>query len=124
MCPAWRAFKVFYLAGADTTIFPGFLLEALFGTRYVSSISKKCCSVFLRLRISMKTARLATTLGFLCRDRFGLDYCSALGALRALCRVSRVHVPRGMKWFSSTKKKKEQAAGPNSLVGATLMSEG
>ena len=42
------------------------------------------------LRISVMTARLAVTLGSLCRDRFGLHYHPRLGSLRAACRVSCV----------------------------------
>ena len=49
-------------------------------------------SVFLPIRISLKAARLATILRSLCRDRFGVRYPPCLGALRAVCRVSRAHV--------------------------------
>ena len=66
----------------------------------------------------MKTARLVVTLGSLCRDRFGVQHHPSLGVLRAVCRVSRVHVPCVMRCFFSRKNKKQkQAADPNSLGG-------
>ena len=68
------------------------------------------------VRISLKTARLAVTLRPLCRERFGVRYNPSLGSLRAVCRVSRVHMPCVMRSLSKNKK---QAAGP-SCLGATL----
>ena len=47
----------------------------------------------------------------------GVQDHPSLGALGAVCRVLRVYVPCIMRCFFS---KKEQAAGPNSLVSATL----
>ena len=72
----------------------------------------------------MKTARLAITLGSLCRDRFGAHYHPILDALRAVCRVSRVHVPCVTRECAVCStilflEKEKQAASPNSL-GATL----
>ena len=82
----------------------------------VSSILRNV-GVFAHTCLYMKTARLATTLGSLRRDRMGVQDHPSLGALGAVCRVLRVYVPCIMRCFFS---KKEQAAGPNSLVSATL----
>ena len=59
--------------------------------------------------ISSKTARVAAILGSLCTDRFGVHYHLRLGALRAVCRESRVRVPCVIRYFKEGKK---QAAGP------------
>ena len=91
--------------------FPGFSL------RHVVLYSLFFMLVFLLIRISLKTARLAKTLGSLCRDRLGVHYHPTLGALGAVCRASRVHVPFVMRYqvhFFS--KKKKEAAGP--LLGS------
>ena len=41
----------------------------------------------------------------LCRDRFGVHYHPSLDALRAVCRVARMHVPCVMRSFLLAKKK-------------------
>ena len=85
-----------------------FFLPRKWKTRFPGSK----CWCFLSL------GRLATTLGSLCRDRFGVQHHPSLGVLRAVCRVSRVHVPCVMRCFFSRKNKKQkQAADPNSLGG-------
>ena len=69
---------------------------------------QKCC--FLLINISLKTARHATTLGSLYRDRIGVHHHPSLGALCAVCRVSRVHVPCVMRYVFLYQK---QSAGLN-----------
>ena len=83
-CRAWRVLRRFLLGGSPRDDFPGFLLEAFFGTRYPPSFGML---VSLGIRISLKTARLASTQGSLCRDRFGVHYHPSLGVLRAVCCV-------------------------------------
>ena len=68
------------------------------------------------IRVSLKTARLATTLGSLCRDWFGVHCHPSLGALRAVCRESGCMCRVECDTFFL---KKKEAAGPNCL-GATL----
>ena len=87
---------------------------------YQASSIFRNVGVFCSYKFSMKTARLATTLGSLCRDWFGVHYHPISGALRAVCRASRVHVPCAMRYFYSSIKREKQAAGRNSLVYATL----
>ena len=81
MCRAWLALKShFFSAGVDKTIS---------GVSFQGAI---LCPVFRNfgvfgLRISLKTARPATTLGSPCRDRLRVHFHASLGALRAMCRV-------------------------------------
>ena len=102
VCRAWRALKVLRLTGVDKTISRVFFFERFLVPGTILHFSK--CWCFLLIRISLKTARLVTILGLLCRDRFGVHYHPSLGALRAVCRVSRMHVPRVMPCFFSPKK--------------------
>ena len=90
VCRAWRALKVLRLTGVDKTISRVFFFERFLVPSTILHFSK--CWCFLLIRISLKTARLVTILGLLCRDRFGVHYHPSLGALRAVCRVSRAHV--------------------------------
>ena len=69
--------------------------------------------MWVLVRISLKTARLAITLS----SRFGVHYHPSLGALRAVCRVSRVHVPCVIRCLPPPAHK-AKPAGPNNL-GAT-----
>ena len=80
VCRAWRALKNFFSGGSGEDDFPGFLFEALF---FIPYFSKCWCFSLIRM-VSLKTARLATTLGSLCKDRFGVHYPPSLapGVLR------------------------------------------
>ena len=100
-----------FFVGVDKTSSRGFILRHYF-LPVILHFSK--CWCFLLIRISLKTARHATTLGFQWRDRCGVHDRPSLGALRAVCRVSRVHVPCVMRCFPPPPKKKG-AAGPNGL---------
>ena len=102
-----HALEVFF-GGSGKDDFPVFYLRHCF----VPSIFRKKMS-FLLIRTSSKTARLATTLGSLCRERFGVHYHPRLGALRVVYRVSRVACATCNAIFF-LKKKKKQAAVPNS----------
>ena len=73
LCRAWRALKVFFSAGVDKTISREFCVRRCFVFRPF-----KCWCAFLIIRISLKTARHAVTLGFLCRDRVGVHYHPSL----------------------------------------------
>ena len=69
-----------------------------------------------------ETARLTTTLGSLCRDRFEVHWSSKFGraACRVLC-VSRVHMPGVMRsFFLQGKKKKNRPPAQTVWLGATL----
>ena len=76
--------KVFFSAGGDKTISRVSLLGVIL--YQVPSIFRSV-DVFCSYLFCLKTARLATTPGSLCRDRFGVQYHPRLGALRAVCRV-------------------------------------
>ena len=71
--------------------------------------------------MSLKTARLAVTLGSLCRDRFGVHYHPSLDALRAVCRVARVHVPPCNAILFSRKKTGRRSKLLASNVGCFLL---
>ena len=73
------------------------------GPNFLGQMLGVFCSC--RTYMSLKTARLAVTLGSLCRDRFGVHYHPSLDALRAVCRVARMHVPCVMRSFLLAKKK-------------------
>ena len=128
-CGARGVRSKFFLpaGGVDKTITGVSILRRYF----VSSIIRLFSVFFAHIirRISLKTARLAISLGFLWRDRFGVHYHLWLGVLRAVrlrwanrysavCRVSRVHTPCAMRYFFLSLKKKT-AAGFTSF-GATL----
>ena len=93
VCRAWRAYEVFFSAGGvDRIISRVFFLKRYFGTRYYPPFFEML--VFLLIHtypIENDTAR-NKTLGSTCRDRFTVHYHPSLGALRAVCRVSRAHV--------------------------------
>ena len=70
VCRAWRALKNFFSGGSGEDDFPGFLFEALFCTRYPPFFE---LFFFFLIPVSLKTARLATTLGSQCREGKGLS---------------------------------------------------
>ena len=92
-----RALKAFASAGEKTISWEVFLRRCFvagifFFSYQVSYYFPRNIGCFLLTRISLKMARLATTLGSLCRDRFGVHYHPSLSALRAAvhactCRV-------------------------------------
>ena len=94
--------------------FPGFSFGGV--TLYQASSIFRNVGVFCSYKFSIKTARLATTLGSLCRDWFGVHCHPSLGALRAVCRESGCMCRVECDTFFL---KKKEAAGPNCL-GATL----
>ena len=106
VCRAWRALKVVFSAGGGVEWirrFPGFLFEAFFFVPQASFIFRHG-GILLIIHASLKTARYAATLGFLCRDRFGVHSHPRLGALRAVCHVPRVQcVPCVMQHFFKQK---------------------
>ena len=57
----------------------------------------------------------------LCRDRFGVHYHPSLDALRAVCRVARMHVPRVMRSFFLEKKTGRLSKLLRSNVGCFLL---
>ena len=115
VCRAWHALKV-VSAGADKAICRAFFLRRYFDPGITLHCSK-CWRFLLISTISSEAAWLATTLGSLRRDRLGVHYHSTLGALRAVCCVTRACAVCNAMFLLT---KKEQAAGPNSLLGATL----
>lgn len=93
-CVARGGRSIFFSAGVDMTYddFPGFLLDWRHCFVFRNSLFFQMLC-FLLPRISLKTAPFGKTLGFLCRDSFGVYYHPSLGRLRAVCRVSRMHAP-------------------------------
>ena len=92
VCRAWRALQVFFRR--EWRRFPGFSSGGvtLYQVSFIFGNVGVVCSC-----VSMKTARLATTLGSLRRDRFGAHYHLSLGAVRAVCRVMRCLLSRKKK---------------------------
>ena len=90
-----------FSAGVDKTISRVCILRRYLVHGIILHFSE--CWCVLLIRISLKTAQLATTLGSLCKDRFGVHDHPSLGALRVVCRVSRAHVPCVMRCFLQTK---------------------
>ena len=116
-CVARGANSNFFFGGSGEDDFQAVLFEALRNTRY--QFFGLLVFLFIRTRVSLKTAhgwpqrwilRAGTRLGYI--------FIQVLSALRAVCRVSRVHVPYVKRCYFFSKEKK-QAAGPNSS-GATL----
>ena len=103
-------------AGVDKTISRVLFLRCYFvpGTRGILHFSKRFRNVGVFCSyLSLKTARLATTLGSLCAGTsLGCTLSSKFG--REACRVSRAHVPCVMRCFCLKKKK------PPVQIGATL----
>ena len=93
-CVARDVRSKFFSARNGKYDFPGFLFEAIFGTRHPPFSN---CWVFLAHAYLFENVTAchnsAITLGALCRDRFGVHYHPRIITLGALRAVSRVHVP-------------------------------
>ena len=93
-CVARGVRSKFFSGGSGYDDFPGFLFEAIFGTRHPPFSN---CWVFLAHAYLFENVTAchnsAITLGALCRDRFGVHYHPRIITLGALRAVSRVHVP-------------------------------
>ena len=119
VCRAWRALKVFF-PREWITIFRFFSVRRFFSPFFFFfNVPGKCfCSC---IRISLKTARLAITLGSLCKDRFWGTSSSKFGrpACRAPC-VTRTRAVCNAILFPRSKTKQNRPPVQIVCLGATL----
>ena len=106
VCRAWRALKSFFRHEWIIDGFPGFLFKAFICTRYYPPFFEML--VFFAYTRLFDNGMACHNSGFPVqgRDELGVYYQPSLGALRAVCRVSRVRVPCVTRCFLSRTKQK------------------
>ena len=118
-CCAWRALKSFFSAGVDKTISRAIMRRYLVPGTNILHFSECLCFLLIRISLKTETARLATTLGSLCRARFGVHFIEVCARCVpcAVCHACMYRVCNAMLFFFPPLK--QQPAGRNCL-GATF----